>query len=75
MVSAFENPDQPPLMTPESQTPSLLRRGMANMQGGLDGPKAQIVSAMLAQSLGKMFNPGLMTNRASQVDPYAYGNQ
>ena len=60
MESQLNDQNLPPLTPPEAQEPSMLRKGMANMQGGLDGPRAQIVSAMLSQSLGKMFQPGLM---------------
>lgn len=76
MISSQANPDMPPLMSPESQSPSPFRVGLANLNESMSGPRGKIAMAMMQQSLGslgKRFNPGQMTQRhATQQD--IYGN-
>ena len=52
MISAFENPNQPPMMAPESQSPPPWRVAQANhgMQGN---PKQQVMMAMMARQLAQ----------------------
>lgn len=55
MVSAFKNPNQPPLMSPESQKPGLFALGKANFMEGMKDPrKAAILQSMLMQSLSQI---------------------
>ena len=55
MVSAFKNPNQPPLMSPESQKPGLFALGKANFKENMKDPrKAAILQSMLMQSLSQI---------------------
>lgn len=63
MISAFNNPNQPPLMSPESQKPGLFALGKANFMESMKDPrKAAILQSMLMQSLQR-FGPGMMGGR------------
>ena len=74
MVSAFENPKMPPLMSPESQKPGLFAIGKANFKENMKDPrKSAIVQSMLLQSLGQMggglLGGGQMGNRPGMTRP------
>lgn len=73
MVSSQENPNRPPLMSPESQDPSLFRVGLANMQDSMKGPKGQVALALLQQQLGKIgqsFAPVPFGHQQTPLDQY-----
>ena len=77
MISAFENPDMPPLMSQESQTPPWWKVAQSNAKGALGDPKQQIAMAMLTQQLSKMGN-SMQPQPMQRRDPLAgfdlYGN-
>lgn len=50
MISSLANPDMPPLMSPESQSPGLM--GLAKLK--MQDPKAKLAMAMMGQQLGQM---------------------
>ena len=58
MLSAFDNPNQPPMMSPESQSPPFWRVAQANRNDFMKDPKAQIALAMMQQQLAKMGGMG-----------------
>ena len=73
MISAFANPNQPPLISAEAQEPSMLRQGLANFQQAAGTPKGKVAMAMMQQQLGKMgtmFAPQPMTREPSPLDMY-----
>lgn len=76
----FTDPSMPPLMSPESQSPSLFNVARANFGQSMKDPKkAAILQAMLTQSLSKigqgLGGGGAMTNRGSQAPQFdLYGN-
>ena len=76
MISAFDNPGQPPMMSPESQSPPLYRVAGANMNQGMKDPKAQIALAMLAQQMARMGGGGAVPMQNSGMAPKfdLYGN-
>lgn len=50
MISALANPEIPPLMSPESQSPGLM--GLARLK--MADPKTKLAMALMGQQLGKM---------------------
>lgn len=73
MLSSLGNPAVPPLMSPESATPSLFRQGMANMKESMGTPKGKVAGAMMQQQLskiGQMFAPAQLGHQATALDPY-----
>lgn len=73
MVSAFSNPNMPPLMSAEAQEPGLFALGKANFQENMKDPvKGKIAQAMLQQSLAKMgqgfFGAAPMPSRQPKFD-------
>jgi hypothetical protein len=55
MVSALANPNMPPLMSPESQSPGLMALGKANFKENMADPaKNKIAMAMMGQGLGQL---------------------
>lgn len=55
MVSALSNPNQPPLMSPEAQSPGLFALGKSNFKDNMKDPrKSAILQSMLMQSLGQI---------------------
>ena len=63
MISAFANPNQPPLMSAESQEAAL----------PMDPQKKKVMMAMMGQQMskmGNMFSPQPMTRQSSPLDLY-----
>jgi hypothetical protein len=54
MLSAYDNPDQPLLMSSESQSPPMWRVARANMGQAMKDPKTQVAMAMIAQQMARM---------------------
>lgn len=83
MISAFGNPNQPPIMSPEAQDPAMwnvmkanVGQGMNTFSQSMNDPKNKLVMAMMMQQLGKAGQgfaaPKLMTRQAH--DTTNYGN-
>lgn len=73
MISAFDNPNQPPLMSAEAQDPSLFRQGLSNFKDSANTPQGKVMLAMMQQQMGKMgnmFAPQPMTRNPSPLDLY-----
>ena len=73
MISAFANPNEPPLISAESQQPSLFRQGLANFQQSAGTPQGKVMMALMQQQMGKMgnmFAPQPMTRQSSPLDLY-----
>lgn len=79
MLSALSNPNMPPLMSPESQSPGLFSLGKAklgemgqNFQQNMSDPKKQVAQTMLMNSIKQMgqgfFGAPQMQRRPSQFD-------
>lgn len=76
MLSAFENPNQPPMMSPESQSPEWWRVAQANVKDVAGDPRAKIALAMMAQQLSKMGQPMQMPGGGGSMGNFdPYGNQ
>ena len=63
MISAFANPNQPPLMSAESQEAAM----------PMDDNKKKVMLAMMGQQMskmGNMFAPQPMTRQSSPLDLY-----
>lgn len=81
MLSAFDNTDQPPMMSPESESPSWYRIAQANRSQAMGDPKQRMMMALLAQQLGQSGQglaggpPALMQKRQMNVPGFdIYGN-
>ena len=76
MESAFANPNMPPLMSPESQSPGLFAVGKANVKESMSDPmKSKIATAMLGNALsqiGKGLSAAPIERKPSRFD--LYGN-
>lgn len=74
MISSLANPNMPPLMAAESQSPGLFALGKANFQESMKDPvKSRLANAMMTQTLsklGKTFSPGTLNHQATNFDNY-----
>lgn len=75
MVSAFANPNMPPLMAPEASQAGLLDVGKANFMENMKNPaKGKVMNAMMGQALQKMgqglFGPQQLPDRQPRFDMY-----
>lgn len=75
MVSAFANPNMPPLMAPEAQQAGLMSIGKANFQENMKDPaKNKVMGAMMGQALSQMgkglFGAPQIPDRQPRFDPY-----
>lgn len=75
MVSAFSNPNMPPLMAPEAEQAGLMSIGKANFQENMKNPaKQKVMTAMMGQALegmGKgLFGAPQLPDRQPRFDMY-----
>lgn len=74
MLSAFTDPDLPPLLSPESQQPGLLSLAGAKFKGMMQDPTKKVGQALFLQQLQKMgpglLSPGLIQKRPQKYDMY-----
>lgn len=73
MLSPFDNPEGPPIMSAEAQQPSLFRQGLANFKGNANTPQGKVMMALMGQQLGKMGNMFAppMRQASSPMDVYS----